>query len=170
MNGEANIYIGLNPRPNRFLEQGPANELGRGYGAKDADIELLRNFLVDIDSKHPKEHPATDEERLAALEVAERVWDFFEQRGVECLRGFSGNGWISDIRMKDVTNTTGASERIKALGTYLAQKFDTPAAKVDITVYNPSRLVRLPGSLNVKGTATADRPHRLARLFPGGVK
>jgi hypothetical protein len=46
----------------------------------------------------------------------------------------------------------------------LSRRFSTPAAKLDTSVYNPSRIVRLPGTLNRKGKPSPDRPHRVCRV------
>jgi hypothetical protein len=47
----------------------------------------------------------------------------------------------------------------------LACLYDTPAAAVDTSVFNPSRIAKLPGTWARKGDATADRPHRMARVL-----
>ena len=47
----------------------------------------------------------------------------------------------------------------------LATRFDTPDARVDTATFNPSRLVKLPGTYARKGDHTPDRPHRLARVL-----
>ncbi len=44
----------------------------------------------------------------------------------------------------------------------LAAQFNTPGAKVDTSVYNPSRISRLPGTWNRKGENSSERPHRQA--------
>jgi hypothetical protein len=47
----------------------------------------------------------------------------------------------------------------------LVEHYDTPACHIDRVVWNPARIARLPGTANRKGTASAERPHRLARLL-----
>src|ERR1019366_5922061 len=47
----------------------------------------------------------------------------------------------------------------------LAARFDTTDCKVDTSVYNPSRISKLPGTMACKGENTAERPHRMARVI-----
>lgn len=47
----------------------------------------------------------------------------------------------------------------------LALKYDTDQVKIDKGVFNPGRLVKLPGTFTRKGENTSDRPHRRARIL-----
>ena len=41
----------------------------------------------------------------------------------------------------------------------------TPEVKIDVTVHNPARIWRLPGTYNCKGDPVEDRPHRMAKII-----
>jgi hypothetical protein len=51
----------------------------------------------------------------------------------------------------------------------LAERFNSAQVKIDASVFNPSRICKLYGTLACKGDSTADRPHRWSRLieWPG---
>ena len=46
----------------------------------------------------------------------------------------------------------------------LARRHDTSAARIDTSVFNPSRIAKLPGTWSRKGDPLPDRPHRLCRV------
>jgi hypothetical protein len=74
----------------------------------------------------------------------------------------SGNGYHLLYRVDLPADDGGLVERILAA---LGERFDTPHAKIDRTVFNPARICKLPGTLARKGDSTADRPHRRAKLL-----
>src|SRR5262249_29884576 len=48
---------------------------------------------------------------------------------------------------------------------HLAEKFDGPDGTIDTSVFDPNRIMRMVGTLNMRGPASAERPHRYARLL-----
>ena len=44
-------------------------------------------------------------------------------------------------------------------------KASSDTVKVDLTVYNPARIWRIPGTMNRKGDNIPVRPHRMARIL-----
>ena len=53
----------------------------------------------------------------------------------------------------------------------VAGRFEFPMGRAWTSVYNASGIMRVPGTLNCKGTATPDRPYRrtLLTVVPGAV-
>lgn len=47
----------------------------------------------------------------------------------------------------------------------IGKKWSLPGVTIDLSTFNPSRLLRIPGTLNRKGQATPDRPYRPARIL-----
>lgn len=84
----------------------------------------------------------------------------------------SGNGWHIVYR----TTRGSAAHNLRSVGgsstcpvrrllRRFAMRFDTNDVRIDTTVSNPARLVRLPGTPARKGTPTAERPHRYSQVL-----
>jgi hypothetical protein len=50
----------------------------------------------------------------------------------------------------------------------LAEKFNNDKVKIDETVFNPSRIIKVPGTMACKGGNLPDRPHRISKLLTDG--
>ena len=156
-----NIYVTLNPlMPN-------ARE------ATDRNVEHRQWLFVDVDAtrtwKHPKfgnKIPASDAEKAEALKVAESICATMELLcGWRCsIFTDSGNGFALFYKI-DLPNDGKSKFLLKRVLKALAREFDTEGAKVDTCVFNAGRIVRVPGSLNLKNVETADRPFRFCRLL-----
>ncbi len=129
----------------------------------DTDIEALQWLYVDVDAVRTSGIMATEEERQEAFAVARHVREYLNLEGwPEPVRVDSGNGahllYAADLLPTDAAVAKKVLE-------VLAFRFNTPGATVDCSVYNPARIIRLPGTQNRKGDSTEDRPHRWARLL-----
>ena len=79
-NGTGNVYVGIQPRPSRFLDQA-RNRLRRmRRGARDHDIEWLTAVVIDIDPERPKHTAATGEELGRALARGEEISRWIESK------------------------------------------------------------------------------------------
>ncbi len=139
--------------------------------AKDKDVTERLNLLVDVDAvknvEDPAHHMATEKEKAAALELAQKI-------GVTLVREFawpppirvdSGNGGQLLFRLAALPNNDVATNLISRFLKALARRFDNEHAKVDTSVFNASRIARVPGTWNRKGPDLTDRPHRMSRLI-----
>src|SRR4029453_10678280 len=115
---------------------------------------------------------ASDSEHRAALALAEQARDWLTEQGFP-LPAFcdSGNGGHLLYRVEIPGDDAGLVEQCLKV---MARRWDTDAVHVDVTVFNPARIVRLYGCLNGKGdpeAAVIGRPHRRARLLhvPDGI-
>ena len=133
------VYVTLNPA---------ANATG---SVTDPDIQRIRWLPIDIDPRREgrsQKEPATEEERKAAADLATKIVAQLAMRGwgPPALHLDSGNGrWL--LYRIDLENTPenvvlvrDALARLKALHPL-----------VDSSIYNPSRICRVPGSVNHKG-------------------
>lgn len=170
------IYITLNPCRAELHQRSP--EAVREYpklATTDQDITKRSWFFVDIDPVRPANTPATELERLAAETLTDQLCEYL--RGIgwpQPLRGFSGNGYALFYRI-DLPNDDASTHLLKDCLRALAQRASEwtveggCTAKVDVTTYNASRLVRLFGTTNRKGTQEGDRTHRVSKLnVPNG--
>jgi hypothetical protein len=105
---------------------------------------------------------ATDTEKNAALEVAHKLLAFWESKGADITLTDSGNGYYVivrvDLALADKTLIADILEQH-------AEEFDTPFAEIDTSASNPSRVTRVPGTVNRKGPDSPERPHRTAQVL-----
>jgi hypothetical protein len=173
------IYWTINPcKPdllaraeNRLREHTPIGE-----ATSDKDIVRRRFLPLDLDPVRAATHesdPATHQEHCEALALQGRIADsdFMSRLGFpRPIEMDSGNGayllYPIDLPNDDASKTT-----IKRCLEALARRFNCDRARVDTSVYNASRIMRVPGTLNCKGTPALDRPHRrtLLTIVPGAV-
>jgi hypothetical protein len=151
-----NIYIVMNP----------INEFFQGNSAGDADISHRDLLLIDIDRTEKKKEPATDDEVEAAMQVADAIKAFMEERGwSDPVRVMSGNGHHLYYVLADVPNDEESKLRVQQLLLTLAQRFDTDIVKVDTVVFNASRITKVPGTIARKGLESEGRSYRMAVLY-----
>lgn len=148
-----NVYIVMNPIVESFT----------GKAVTDEDIAYRDLLLIDIDRVGDTSEPATDTEVEAAKLVADRIATFTAARGwSDALRVMSGNGHHLYYVLKDIPNNQEATKVIQQTLRNLAQTFDNEIVKVDTTVFNASRITKVPGTIMRKGTESSDRPYRMA--------
>lgn len=149
-----NVYIVMNPiRP----------DFSCSAAVRDDDIEYRDLLLIDIDRAGDTGMPATDAELSAAEIVATKVVEFFSQRGLtEPLRVMSGNGYHLYYVLTDVPNTPESKQICESLLRGLAIQFNTAEIKIDTSVFNASRITKVPGTVMRKGEESTQRPYRKA--------
>ena len=130
-NGTHNIYLGINARKNE--------------GKEDADVEFITNIGHDIDA-----HESGDEGFIIAGQIALKIRDGFVADGYqEPLILNSGRGYWVIHHISPIINNEENVKKIKEFGKRIKQKYGCDKIEIDSTVYNPSRIARVPGTLNV---------------------
>jgi len=161
--GEGNVYFSLRPVHPDLLGRVANTIQYAEQSTTDADIIAYDMFSVDIDPERKSRISASDEEKRGALLVAEAIRDWFVEKGVKAISADSGNGYhllVPTIPYKG-EDLPRAAEDSKRLLHFLAEHFNSGQAKVDLTIFNPSRIMRLYGTLTMKGSNLAGkRPHR----------
>jgi hypothetical protein len=145
--GVWNVYVSSNPiRP----EARPAS--GR---PKDEDVACVRCLLVD-----PDPDDVSPPSRAAAASLADEVGRFLGERlGVFPVLIDSGRGrqlWLATEAMSGTYEVMAVRRRLLHA---LAVRFERTGAKIDKAVHNASRLVRLPGTVNLKTGERASLLH-----------
>lgn len=131
----------------------------------DSDIQGLRHLLIDIDPKRPAGVGATDQEKEAAKQVALSISRGLKERGwSEPLFADSGNGYHLIYKI-DLPNCSNSIDLIKGVLTALNRKYSTDVVSVDTSVFNPSRISKIYGTIARKGDSTTDRPHRKSGII-----
>jgi hypothetical protein len=165
-NGDAGIYMTLNPVLPQLLAR-CANRL-QAYAkvtTGDKDVLRRRRLLLDFDPVRPSEISSSDQEHAAALLRARAAQHILSREGWP--RGIlydSGNG-AHLIYFINLPNDEASTRLIENVLKGLAKRFDDDKVKLDQTVYNAGRIVKLWGTVARKGDNIAERPHRLSRLL-----
>jgi hypothetical protein len=160
------IYVTLNP-VNPALLARAANRLKVDARETTADADIVRRttILIDIDPVRPSGISSTDAERDAALALRDTVRAFLtdENNWPEPLAvTMSGNGGGLLYRV-DLPNDSDATALVTGILAALAHLFNTAAATVDATTFNPSRITKIVGTVAAKGDNLPERPWRVAR-------
>ena len=139
------------------------NDSFKQYATADADILCRRWLLIDCDAVRPAGISSSSAEHGAALTKAKEIRDNFAGAGwPDPLYIDSGNGAQLMYRIDLPRNDGGVIEKfLKKLDEWCS----TPEVKIDVTVHNPARIWRLPGTYNCKGDPVEDRPHRMAKII-----
>ncbi|MCK6529684.1 hypothetical protein L6R50_19735 [Myxococcota bacterium] len=165
--GEAAFYFSMQAVEPSAIEGGRGRLQRARTTTRDRDIRAYCLFAVDVDpERNPKDASATDAEKAEALAVAEQVRAWFEERGVQPALADSGNGYhlLVPTRAYLGEDVGPASADARTLLELLDARFSTPGAKVDTSIFNPARILKLYGTRAVKGESTAKRPHRVASV------
>lgn len=166
-NGKANIYTTLNPcKPallaraaNRLIEISKTDLL-----TGDKDIETRRWLGLDIDPIRPAGISSTETELTTALALAGEVRSYLAEWGWPApVEAHSGNGGHLVYPLA-LPNDEASAGLIKNVLEHLAGRFNSEAAKVDVTVFNAARIWKVYGTMAVKGDNLPTRPHRLASI------
>ena len=161
--GDGNLYTSLN-RPDRCH--------GR-RALRDDNIEVITRLPFDLDPSRPHDVPATDAELAAALEGRELLVRMLAGYGwPRPALGMSGNGTHALYRVR-IKSSPVWRRRVPFLYMGLANLLHAQLSELNVsfdrTVRNPAQIWRLYGTVNRKGTATAERPHRRAEItLPAG--
>ncbi|OQA87645.1 MAG: hypothetical protein BWY31_00587 [Lentisphaerae bacterium ADurb.Bin242] len=128
----------------------------------DADIVSRRWLLIDCDPDRVSGVSSSDSEHEAALSMACKIRDDLASIGwPEPIMLDSGNGaqmmYRIDLPAADEGLVQNCLNGISTAG--------NEHVKVDVTVHNPARIWRIPGTMNCKGDSIPSRPHRMARIL-----
>lgn len=164
--GKHDIYFTLNP-PKEDLLARCKNRL-QNYAKKttsDGDIERIKYILVDLDPVRASGISATDEEKKSAYDLIKIIRKELTGKGfAEPIVADSGNGYHL-LLPTDLENT---KENVLAIKDFLAAldfRHSTDKVHVDLTTFNPSRIVKFYGTKACKGDDTEDRPHRHSKFI-----
>ncbi len=173
INQVAAVYVNLNPLDSQLLAR-CANRV-KDFAestATDTNVTRRRWLLVDLDPVRPKDTSATEAQLRAAVERGREVYRHLAGRGwPKPVVAESGNGLHLLYRI-DLPNDSESRDLVKGCLDALADRFDTEAVKVDRSVYNAGRIVKLHGTIANKGDNIPSAPWRLSGLrdMPGAVE
>ena len=167
------VYVGVQPRPPEFFDKSPncwkpALSTPESNCACDRDIEFITTCFFDIDvvsDERAKEYPASDVELQQSLQAANLL---SRENGLALSSTVccSGNGHYVIASILPISvDDSDIPARFKHFCNQMAGRIASQISGVKIdTVYNLSRVMRLMGTVNRKGQATKERPHRRAHF------
>lgn len=162
------VYVSLNPVQPALLARA-ANRI-RDWArdtTQDSHVVAIRWLFVDVDPERDggvTVVPATENEVEAAVELAESAREFIMAHGFgEPLAIDSGNGRYLLFPV-DLPKVPESIALIRDVLQAVAIECDTDTAKIDTSVSNPARILRLPGTWNRKGDPIPGREHRVASI------
>lgn len=165
------VYLTINPvHPDLLARANNVIRAAQESGTtSDADILKRTWILIDLDPERRTNISSTEAEHDAALARMDDVKRFLMERGFgHPYCADSGNGAHILIPVDLPVDDGGLVQGfLQALG----EMFSDEVVKVDLTVYNPSRISKVYGTLARKGDQTKDRPWRVSKWLdiPDGV-
>ena len=117
-----------------------------------------------MDPKRKSGISSTDEELKNAEAMASKVAEYLENMGFSTpIRAKSGNGCHLLYKI-DLPKTDENEMLVKKCLQSLDYLFTDDTCEIDKSVFNPSRVSKLYGTMARKGADTENRPHRLSEL------
>lgn len=128
----------------------------------DRDIAYYRWLLIDADPVRPSGVSATEQEKLQAKHVVNRVRLYLQKIGFSApVIADSGNGYHLLYRIQaDTRHQPTLASFLRVMDRW----FSTEEAQIDTAVGNPARITKLYGTVAHKGASTTDRPHRESKI------
>jgi len=158
------IYATVNPVKPSLLARMENTIAPSQTTTTDAEIERRRWFLLDFDPKRPTGISSSDAEVALARESARATAEWLSSIGwADPVHASSGNGWHLMYRI-DEPNDDAAKVDIEFATKMLSSIFTDDRVHVDSVVHNASRIWKIYGTISAKGSSTAERPHRVARI------
>ena len=165
--GKHNIFFTINP-VNPALIARSANRLTPYAKQTTADGDIDRRIWlpIDIDPQRPAGVSASLAEKEAACALAEEVKTYLCQAcgWSQPVVTDSGNG-MHLLFPVDLPNDTSSRDLIRKILQALDFLFSNEKAKIDLTTFNAARIMKLYGTMAVKGDHTSDRPHRRSSIL-----
>lgn len=160
------IYATVNPiKPELLARNENKLEFGSQTTTTDSEILKRRWFLIDLDPARPAGISSTDAEIAATKSLATDMIDWLSSIGwPEPLIAESGNG-VHIMYRVDEPNDDAARVDFEYATKMLSTIWSTPEVVVDTTSFNASRVWKIYGTISAKGSNTADRPHRVAKII-----
>lgn len=153
-NGKYNLYAGINER--------------KPFGTSKKEVISVKTLVIDIDAKKPANTSATDLELKEAEKDCDKIIYAMEKVGCPVpIKLHSGNGyqiWIA-IPTIEITdeNRNSIEEKTEMFQTIIKQRFED-CGSID-QIGDLPRIIKIWGTLNIKGENTEERPWRIAKVI-----
>ena len=162
-----NIYFTLNKINEACASRTQSNHIIPNPKTTTSDNDIISRewVLIDLDPKRPADTNATDEEKIKAQSVVNRIYGFLQNAGFSNpIVADSSNGYHLLYKVM-MNNNPEKNELVKKFLNTLAIMFSTEEVEVDTSVFNPSRICKLYGTTSRKGSNTKERPQRESKIL-----
>ena len=163
----AAIYATLNPCKDACMSMAQGDKIilaGKNPTTSDKAIEGRSYILIDLDPERVSGTNATDEEKKYAESAMRRIARHLRNVGFhDPVVADSANGYHLYYRVK-LANNSENTELVKHFLTVLSRYFSDDKCKVDTSVFNAARIVKVIGTSSAKGRSTQERPQRMSRF------
>ena len=172
---EFNTYFVMNPLMPECYGRGQKDKIILKPKNTTSDKEIIGRdwVLIDVDCNRVAGVNATNKEAEYAYAKAEQVESFLLSQGFNRpVKVFSGSGIHLYLKCALACNESN-DNLIRDFLLALGMLFDDANCKIDSVVFNRSRISRLPGTWNRKGSKSSkERPQRICRFLsiPDEVK
>ena len=158
--GKYNIYVGINERNSK--------------AGKSENVGKLSIIPLDIDPIRPKGTASTKEELKLAHQKMEEIRNLLKERfNCEPFITMSGNGYHLYIKVPSIPldefNRESIQAKLKTFIHEIQSRFNDGKVRIDSTFDLP-RVMKVPGTLSVKGDNTKERPWRICRVVKANAK
>jgi len=162
----AGVYCTINRlNPQLLCRSANRAEPFAQLSTSDADISRRRYLPIDLDAIRPSGTSSSEEQHQAAIQKSREIFKFIRDKGFpEPIVIDSGNG-AHQLMPFDEPNDQNSKTLAQNILKKLADQFNDEWVKVDESVFNAGRIMRLPGSMNRKGDHLPKYPHRLCRIM-----
>ena len=160
------IYAPFNPIAEGCGGREQAGRMILGASATTGDNDIVGRdwLLIDLDPKRPSGTNATDEEKTHAKELMVKIGSFLRDQGFASpIVVDSGNGYHLYYKVA-IANTPEMAQLISAFLNALDMLFSNEFVEVDTSVFNASRIAKIPGTWSNKGSNTEARPQRMCKF------
>jgi hypothetical protein len=159
------VYITLNPVNSALLarRENRLDYVAKDDTTKDQHIVRRRWLILDVDADRPSGISSSSKEKQSARAMAGKIQNYLSGRGWPApVFADSGNGYHLLYHIDLPPDDGQLLEQVLGV---LADRFAADGVKIDRTVHNPARIVRLYGTKAAKGDSTKERPHRLSKIL-----
>src|SRR5208337_4433324 len=157
-------YVTINP-VNRALLARAANRVIKKpkHTTTDADIVRRVGLVFDADPVRPAGISATDEEKALARDRIDQLVSHLTAKGWPApILADSGNGFHARYRIDLSAEDGGLVLRVLKAAVAL---FSDDRVKIDASLSNASRIIKLYGTMSRKGDNIPPRPNRRTRVL-----
>lgn len=136
-------------------------------GSATSKNDIVHRWVlpIDIDVKRPTDISSTDEEKNYAYQKANDVYVFLNQCGFpQPIVCDSSSGYHMYYPI-DLENNADTEKLVYTFYEVLGTIFTDDRIKIDRSVGDANRIMRLPGSWGRKGRDSEERPHRMAYVM-----
>ena len=157
------IYITSNPVDRSLTSRENFNELRRigKDGAAQAKDILRRDWqLIDVDALRAGGISATDPERNNAIKLRDQILSDHPKLAAASIWGSSGNGgWIA-VYLGGLSNDEQSNTLCRNFLNFLDRDYTGALGSIETSVFDPHRIMPVPGTRKCKGIDSEERPWR----------